>query len=579
MKTVVRVVVAALGLLVSSYALATVQVVPLETKVGGKVFEHQLVYDDAVSTARPGLLMVPDWLGINGDNIAKAKQIAGSGQVLLLTDMYGKGVRPKNSDEAKAQVTGLYKDLPELRRRINSALAMLKSQSKAKVDDRAVAAIGYCFGGTSVLELARSGAALNAVVSFHGGLGTSMPAADNAVKAGVLVLNGAEDKGTAADVAPFQDEMRKAKADWMFVNLAGAVHCFALPHANREGCKYHSLAAARAERIMWGFLQERFRAQVPSDSSSGMANQGRTALVIHGGAGVMDRKAMTAADQAAIRAGLDAALTAGNRVLSTGGNAVDAVNAAINVLEDNPLFNAGKGAVFNAAGKHELDASLMEGHTGRAGAVAGVVTIRNPINLARAVMERSEHVMLMGDGAEHFADAQPDIARVPNSYFDTESRRKALLKAQQQLQSGVKSKAAYFGTVGAVALDAAGHIAAATSTGGMTNKKWGRVGDSPIIGAGTWADANCGISATGWGEFFIRNAVAHDICKRVEYRGDSLRAASDYVINEEIPAAGGNGGVIGLDAAGNLIMPFNTSGMYRGWIATDGSRGTAIFKD
>lgn len=578
MKTVVRVAAVALGLFVSSFAMATVRVVPLETKVGDKVFEHQLVYDDAVSTARPGLLMVPDWLGINDDNIAKAKQIAGTGHVLLLTDMYGKGVRPKNSNEAKAQVTVLYKDLPELRRRVNAALALLKSQDITKVDDKALAAIGYCFGGSTVLELARSGAALNAVVSFHGGLSTSMPAAEEAIKAGVLVLNGAEDKGTAADVEPFQNEMRKAKADWMFVNLAGAVHCFALPHANREGCKYHPVAAARSERIMWGFLQDRFQQQ-PAGTSNVADNKGRTALVIHGGAGVMDRKAMTAADQAAIRAGLDAALTAGNQVLSKGGKAVDAVNAAINVLEDNPLFNAGKGAVFNAEGRHELDASVMEGHTGRAGAVAGVATIRNPINLARAVMERSEHVMLMGAGAEHFADGQPDIVRVPNSYFDTESRRKALLKAQQQLQSGVKSKSAYFGTVGAVALDASGHIAAATSTGGMTNKKWGRVGDSPIIGAGTWADTNCGISATGWGEFFIRNAVAHDICKRMEYRGDSLRVASDYVINEEIPAAGGNGGVIGLDAAGNLIMPFNTSGMYRGWIATDGSRGTAIFKD
>ncbi|MFC3551997.1 isoaspartyl peptidase/L-asparaginase family protein [Lysobacter cavernae] len=313
----------------------------------------------------------------------------------------------------------------------------------------------------------------------------------------------------------------------------------------------------------------------------------KTALVIHGGAGFVPRDSINDADRRAYHAALNRALDAGNKVLSSGGSALDAVTAAVVVLEDAPQFNAGKGAVFNAKGGHELDASIMEGHGRRAGAVAGVTTVKNPIKLARTVMEQSPHVMLAGAGAEAFADTRPEIERVPNSYFDTDKRRQQLEKAQREEAAKDKREArtgdgdapTYFGTVGAVALDARGHIAAATSTGGMTNKKWGRVGDSPIIGAGTWADARCGVSGTGWGEFYIRNAVAHDICARVAYRGDSLQAAADEVVNKIVPAAGGDGGAIALDSDGNIAMPFNSGSMFRGWIKLDGSRGTAIHED
>lgn len=304
-------------------------------------------------------------------------------------------------------------------------------------------------------------------------------------------------------------------------------------------------------------------------------------MVVHGGAGVMDRDKLSAEDEAAIRAALNRALDAGNAVLMRHGTALDAVEAAILVLEESPYFNAGKGAVFDAEGQHQLDASVMEGHTRRAGAVAGVKTVRNPIKLARAVMERSRHVMLAGDGAEAFADTLTDIERVPNTWFDTEHRRRQLddAKAKEKANAMHTVPGTYFGTVGAVALDRDGRIAAGTSTGGMTNKRWSRIGDSPVIGAGTWADNRCGVSGTGWGEFFIRAAVAHDICARIAYGGASLAAASHEVVNVVVPQLGGDGGVIALDAEGNIAMPFNTSGMYRGWIKPDGNRGTAIFRD
>ena len=310
------------------------------------------------------------------------------------------------------------------------------------------------------------------------------------------------------------------------------------------------------------------------------AEDSPTALVIHGGAGVIDRSALSAEEEKAVRADLDRALDAGHALLADGGTALDAVTAAVRVLEESPWFNAGKGAVFNAVGGHELDAAIMEGHTRRAGAVAGVSTVRSPILLSRAVMERSPHVMLAGAGAEKFADDHPDIERVAPDWFDTDRRREQLEKARQREQAGQAAlSVTYFGTVGAVALDKHGHIAAATSTGGMTNKRWGRIGDAPIIGSGTWADAGCGVSGTGWGEFYIRSAAAHDICARVAYRGDSLAAASEEVINGIVPGLGGDGGAIALDARGNIAMPFNTSGMYRGWVKPDGSRGTAIFRD
>lgn len=313
----------------------------------------------------------------------------------------------------------------------------------------------------------------------------------------------------------------------------------------------------------------------------------RTALVIHGGAGVIERSALSGDDERAIRADLDRALDAGNAVLTRGGTALDAVEAAIVVLEDSPRFNAGQGSVFDADGGHQLDASVMEGHTRRAGAIAGVTTVRNPVRLARAVMEHSDHVMLAGPGAEAFADTRVEIDRVSNRWFDTDARRRQLELAQAREKAGARAEShdsgiptvegMYFGTVGAVALDAQGHIAAATSTGGMTNKRWNRIGDSPVIGAGTWADQRCGVSSTGWGEFYIRAAAAHDICARVAYRGDTLPSAAQEVINVVIPALGGDGGAIALNREGDIAMPFNTSGMYRAWIRPDGSRGTAIF--
>ncbi|GAB6196129.1 isoaspartyl peptidase/L-asparaginase family protein [Lysobacter xanthus] len=320
-------------------------------------------------------------------------------------------------------------------------------------------------------------------------------------------------------------------------------------------------------------------AQSPAPSSPPT----RTALVIHGGAGFVPRESLDAADRREIHDTLERALDAGNAVLQRGGAALDAVEASIRVLEESPRFNAGKGAVFNAKGGHELDAAVMEGHTRRAGAVAGVTTVRSPIKLARAVMERSPHVMLAGAGAEAFADTQKDIERVPNSWFDTPNRRQQLEKAQREEKAKSASLDAdgrrYYGTVGAVALDRAGHIAAGTSTGGMTNKRWGRVGDAPIIGAGTWADDRCGVSGTGWGEFYIRANAAHDICARVAYLGTPLAQAAEEVINRIIPAMGGDGGAIALDRDGNIAMPFNSGSMFRGWIRPDGSRGVAIHEE
>ncbi len=305
----------------------------------------------------------------------------------------------------------------------------------------------------------------------------------------------------------------------------------------------------------------------------------RTALVIHAGAGVIDRSSLSEEDEVAVRADLDRALDAGHAVLAAKGSALDAVTAAVLVLEESPWFNAGKGAVFNAQGGHELDAAVMEGHTRRAGSVAGVSTVRNPVRLARAVMEHSPHVMLAGPGAEAFADTRPEIARVANDWFGTPRRLKQLEEARALERAGqARAPGAFFGTVGALALDSQGHLAAATSTGGMTNKRWGRVGDAPLIGAGTWADAGCAVSTTGWGEYYIRAAAAYDLCARVAYRGDTLAVAAEEVVNGVIPRLGGNGGAIAMDAEGNIAMPFNTSGMYRGWIHPDGRRGTAVFR-
>jgi beta-aspartyl-peptidase (threonine type) len=254
------------------------------------------------------------------------------------------------------------------------------------------------------------------------------------------------------------------------------------------------------------------------------------------------------------------------------------VTRAVTLLEDSPQFNAGKGAVFNADGVNELDASIMEGPTRRAGAVAGLHRIRNPIQLARAVMEKSVHVMMVGDGAEQFAKSV-GIGFVDPAYFRTEERWQQLLKARadEKKQASLPSTA-YFGTVGALARDAKGGLAAATSTGGMTNKRYGRVGDTPIIGAGTWADEGCAVSATGWGEYFIRSAVAHDICARVAYRGDSVaKAAADVLA--AVARLGGDGGVIVLDRNGQVAMPYNSDGMYRGTIDSDGKVTISIYAE
>jgi len=306
-------------------------------------------------------------------------------------------------------------------------------------------------------------------------------------------------------------------------------------------------------------------------------------LVIHGGAGTISRERMTPEIEAEYRAALVQAMQAGHRLLRDGGSAVNAVVAAVTILEDSPLFNAGRGAVFTADGINSLDASIMDGATLRAGAVAGVTDVKNPIVLARLVMEKSPHVMLSGAGAERFAREQ-GIPATPPEWFYTERRWKELQDARAaeakqgaSLRRGTDEK---FGTVGVVALDRSGRLAAGTSTGGMTNKKWGRIGDSPIIGAGTYADDRCAVSGTGWGEFYIRNAVAHDICARMEYTNVSIAKAADDVIRVKLPQQEKDtGGVIAIDREGHIATPFNTSGMYRGWIDADGRTTTAIFAD
>lgn len=300
-------------------------------------------------------------------------------------------------------------------------------------------------------------------------------------------------------------------------------------------------------------------------------------LLVHGGAGVIRAK-LTAAIEQEVHRDLGRALEAGRALLQAGAGSLDAVAAAVVVLEDSPHFNAGKGAVFTHDGRNELDASIMDGATQRAGAIAGVQHIRNPILLARAVMEHSDHVMLFGAGAEAFA-ASVGFETVEPGYFHTDERWQQLqeaLAAESARQPSEQGRVVHYGTVGAVALDRDGHLAAATSTGGMTNKRWGRVGDSPIIGAGTYADAHCAVSATGWGEFFLRAAVARDICARVEYGGQSVEQAAAALVRDVLPRLGGDGGVIAIDREGNFTLPFNTDGMYRGWIGADGVAHTAI---
>lgn len=340
-------------------------------------------------------------------------------------------------------------------------------------------------------------------------------------------------------------------------------------------------------------------------------------LVIHGGAGTITRANMTPEREKAYREAMNIALEKGYEVLKKGGTSVQAVEAAIHVMEDSPLFNAGRGAVFTSEGKNELDAAIMEGKTLKAGAVAGVTTIKNPISAAIAVMDQSVHVMMAGKGAEQFAK-EKGLEIVDPSYFYTETRFKALERAKAQekteldhnnrenggkgekangpfLPSSLKkepktgfrseedlifTEGKKFGTVGCVALDKYGNLAAGTSTGGMTNKRYGRIGDAPIIGAGTYANnATCAVSATGHGEYFIRSVVAHDISALMEYKGLSLANAANEVVMKKLVDRGGEGGIIAVDRNGNVAMPFNSEGMYRGYIKSDGKREILIYKD
>ena len=320
------------------------------------------------------------------------------------------------------------------------------------------------------------------------------------------------------------------------------------------------------------------------------------ALAIHGGAGVIERASMTAENEAAYRAALSSALETGAKVLRSGGSALDAVESTIRLMEDDPLFNAGRGAVFTSAGRNELDASIMEGATLRAGAIAGSTRARHPISVARTVMEKSPHVMLAGEGADTFAQEQ-GLELVDPSFFFTERRWQELEKTlkergepipqrpagtpkpQSAISTGLLDQFEY-GTVGVVALDSSGNLAAGTSTGGTTGKRWGRVGDSPIIGAGTYAsNRSCAVSGTGTGEFFIRLTIAREICALVEYKNYDVQQAADELIQNRLMTLKGTGGVIVVSAKGKLAWSFNTPGMYRARVSADSAPKISIFKD
>lgn len=313
-------------------------------------------------------------------------------------------------------------------------------------------------------------------------------------------------------------------------------------------------------------------------------------IVIHGGAGTILKENMTDSLETAYREKLKEAIMVGHAILDNGGTAMEAVTKTINVMEDSPLFNAGKGAVFTNQETNELDASVMDGATLNAGAVAGVTRVKNPIDLALAVMNQSDHVMLSGMGAEVFAE-EVGIQLVDPEYFFTKRRYESLLRIKEQAKTQLDHdqkvavidpfiKDSKFGTVGCAALDKNGNLAAGTSTGGMTNKRYNRIGDAPIIGAGTYANnATCAVSSTGWGEYFIRAMVAHDISALMEYKGLSLQEAASEVIQKKVPALGGDGGIVAIDNAGNVAMEFNTAGMYRAHMNAAGELVIAIYKD
>lgn len=321
-------------------------------------------------------------------------------------------------------------------------------------------------------------------------------------------------------------------------------------------------------------------------------------IVIHGGAGTILKENMSDSLEAAYKAKLKEAIFVGHEILKNGGTSLEAVTQTINVMEDSPLFNAGKGAVFTHEGRNELDASIMDGATLNAGAVAGVRHIKNPIDLARNVMQKSDHVMLYGPGAEEFAQTL-GYKMMDTSYFYTQNRYESLQKVMKKetalqsspsMHSGSLTKSSInnfedpfikdskFGTVGCAALDKHGNLAAGTSTGGMTNKRWNRIGDSPIIGAGTYANnATCAVSSTGWGEFFIRSVVAYDISALMEYKGMSLQDAAKEVIQKKVPVLGGDGGIVAIDKDGNVAMEFNTAGMYRATMNSKGELKIGIY--
>ena len=311
-----------------------------------------------------------------------------------------------------------------------------------------------------------------------------------------------------------------------------------------------------------------------------VATEQPVAIALHGGAGTIERDRMSAEVEAEYRSFLDKAISDGYQQLQAGEEGLDVVVAIIQRMEDSPLFNAGKGSVYTWDGQHELDASIMHGAQMDAGAVAGVTTVQSPISLARAVMEQSPHVMLASRGAEQFAK-ELGIPEVSPVYFETERRKRALESYKARTQAGIEPHVDYkFGTVGVVVLDSKGNLVAGTSTGGMTGKRWGRIGDAPVIGAGTYADnRSCAVSATGHGEYFIRHTVARDICARMQFAGQSLNEAAEAVIMDELVVAGGDGGIVAVDAGGEVTMIFNTPGMYRASVSGSGVKFIGIFGD
>ena len=311
-----------------------------------------------------------------------------------------------------------------------------------------------------------------------------------------------------------------------------------------------------------------------------VATEQPVAIALHGGAGTIDRDRMSAEVEAKYRSFLDKAISDGYQQLQAGEEGLDVVVAIIQRMEDSPLFNAGKGSVYTWDGQHELDASIMHGAQMDAGAVAGVTTVQSPIALARAVMEQSPHVMLASRGAEQFAK-ELGIPEVSPAYFETERRKRALESYKSRTQAGIEPHVDYkFGTVGVVVLDSKGNLVAGTSTGGMTGKRWGRIGDAPVIGAGTYADnRSCAVSATGHGEYFIRHTVARDICARMQFAGQGLNEAAEAVIMDELVVAGGDGGIVAVDAGGEVAMVFNTPGMYRASVSGSGVKSIGIFGD